>query len=188
MTKFEKFIEKASSFNNDLGYEDKFGRAMWVFGKWIIAFTAFGIFIEKTPDTVVFPNAAFWIWAVLIVFYIFCIFYCFIDVYKFLKSDDKKKLIQSAWKTFYQLMQGLRLFGAFLLTAGLIIFNLSDNSKNAIDELIKNGEYGIPTLLLISVVILACGMDKLLEISFDIIRGIFKLIMMGISALYKKIF
>lgn len=185
MTKFEKFIEKASSLNND---GDEFGRAMWVFGKWIIALSAFQILIGKIPDTVVFPNAAFWIWAVLIVFYIFCIFYCFIDVYKFFKSDDKKKLIQSALKTFYQLMQGLRLFGAFLLTAGLIIFNLSDNSKNVIDELIKNGEYGIPTLLLISVVILACGMDKLLEIAFDIIRGIFKLLIWGISAFYKRVF
>lgn len=87
MNKLEKIIIKAEEIL-DYDNKDKLDKFMFKYGKWFIV-----IVLPIFADTLSFdkvPQDSFKIWvAIVVVFlitYLFCLFFCFVDVYRIFKK------------------------------------------------------------------------------------------------------
>jgi len=87
MSKLDKIINKAEEIL-DYDNKDKLDKFMFKYGKWFIA-----IVLPIFADTLSFnkvPQDSFKVWVtIIIVFsatYLFCLFFCFVDVYRIFKK------------------------------------------------------------------------------------------------------
>lgn len=75
----DNFVNKAYE-NVNLKHESGFGKFMFIFGKWLI--------VIAVPTQKIFwwyknwATPSLWLWILLLITYLFCLFYCLCDVYK----------------------------------------------------------------------------------------------------------
>lgn len=137
MYKLKKFIIKAES-HLDLKRQDKFMAFFTKYGKWFIALAAPFMELFYSSRWFTLDNGGIWIWLVLFITYLFCAFFCIIDLLKlylwckkniythqdfceFLGIWRKKKPALSKWVTYPLYIISIPLTGLFILQIWLII-------------------------------------------------------------------